>query len=48
MSIFETPAPPRATPSNGQAHGVLTGRKDPPPTQQRGPSVRNLPNKEQR
>jgi hypothetical protein len=44
MSIFQTPAPPKATPSM-PARGSLTGRKDAPPTADRGTSVRHVPNK---
>jgi hypothetical protein len=45
MSIFQTPSPGKATPG-GQAVGSLTGRKDPPPTNDRMPGVKHVPNKE--
>ena len=44
MSIFQTPAPPKAE-REMPAKGSLTGRKDPPPTADRGTSVRHVPNK---
>lgn len=43
-SVFTEPSPGKAT-REGQAVGALTGRKDPPPTSDRGVSVRHVPNK---
>ena len=43
-SIFNEEHPGRATPDGRQAVSSLTGRKDPPPTADRGKSVKNLPN----
>jgi len=47
MSIFQTPAPSKAT-KEGQSVSSLTGRKDPPPTQDRGVSVKHMPNADAR
>jgi hypothetical protein len=47
MSIFKTWSPPKA-PREGQAVGALTGKKDPPPTQDQGVSVRHVPNADTR
>lgn len=43
MSIFKEPHPGKATREN-PAVGSLTGRKDPPPTADRGVSVQHVPN----
>ncbi len=43
MSIFQTPSPGKAT-RNGQAVGVNSGHKDPPPTADRAVSVKHVPN----
>ncbi len=42
MSIFQTPTPGKATREN-PAVGALTGRKDNPPTADRGVSVKHVP-----
>lgn len=44
MSIFNTPAPSKATVGDGFKVGPLTGRKDPPPTTDRAISIRHVPN----
>ena len=44
MAIFKTSSPSKATREN-PAIGSLTGRKDLPPTEQRGEGVKHVPNK---